>query len=365
MIAEKKDSVSFLDYPIEAPYEVTLNEPESGTWNASISWFNQDSTQNINTTYLTLALDENFEQTVDIKKGHLSNAQPKAMNAIGNVNTYRFNHLQSNIQYFGKLVFEKDKGLSTDKTFQFTTAPIQPPFLELMTSEENGYLQLVNSKGNRSEGNDQKISALKLQISQNLHLLYQEGDTAVYAKPFYENVTFSTYEETINRSIDERSDSVTLHYTSEHKNMYFTKSSNLFPEEDSLIGARIYSYQNQFRLFIGSLSTNPTFDKNGIHITLGNTLPEEASYFYLNSNNTHLVHNKLQETIGLFGGIDIEAYRLYIYQIKNDTLYAGINNLVKDNVSKFRLNFKDPSIDSDFEASIDYLLFHTLPILEE
>ncbi|WP_044205743.1 hypothetical protein [Flammeovirga sp. OC4] len=365
LISETIDSIRFSDYPVAEPYVINLNEIKTSTWETTISWVNEGENTNVKKTYLTLALDENFAQVVDIKKGHLLTAQPKERVTIGNVDAFQFKNLQSQTQYFGQLEFEKEKGLSTIRTFDFTTSSVHPPQLEINTSDENGYLYLINGKRNKALNSLENNSNLILQVSQDLHLVYQEGDTSVYSKPFYQDISFQSYEETKNRSINESSDTVEVHYVSNHKNMYFTKSNNLFSSDDASIGAQVYRYQNNYRLFLGDNSTSPTFDRNGIHINLGPEMPEAKSYYYLNSNNTKLRTENLDHEIGLIGNSGIQAYRLYIYSIKNDTIYAGIDNIVQDNTMKFRLMFKDPSIDQNFEAHIDHLLFHTLPNKEE
>lgn len=361
LISEMIDSVRFSDFPIAEPYTVNMNDIQTSTWETTISWVNESENTAIKKTYLTLALDENFAQVVDIKKGHLLTAQPKERVTIGNIDAYQFNNLHSETTYYGQLEFEKEKGLSTIRTFHFTTSSIHPPQLEINTSHENGYLYLINGKRNTTLSSSQNNSNLILQASQDLHLVYQEGDTSVYSKPFYQDISFQSYEETKNRSTNESSDTVEVHYVSNHKNMYYTKSNNLFPSEDTSIGAQVYRYQNNYRLFLGDNTSSATFDSNGIHINLGPEMPQAESYYYLNSNNTKLRTVSLEHEIGLIGNVGVQAYRLYIYNIENDTIYAGIDNLVQDNTMKFRLMFKDPSIDQNFEAHIDHLLFHTTP----
>lgn len=60
--------------------------------------------------------------------------------------------------------------------------------------------------------------------------------------------------------------------------MYYSTSSILFPEDISSIGAHLYFYQDENKLFIGSNNSRATFDKEGIHMTLGTTLPKNGEF---------------------------------------------------------------------------------------
>ncbi|MBB6462206.1 hypothetical protein [Flammeovirga kamogawensis] len=365
LLASTSDTLDFNEYITAPPFDVEASTFTVGTWDTNISWSYLNNDQDdVYATYMTLALDSNYTQLINVFEGTTStDAEEDAEVARSGLSDYTFKNLEAETTYFFKVRLEELDGPSSNLDGSFTTNNVRPP--DVVTSYETmGNAISVYARSNNYITTDTPIDhEFIITTTPALEKTSTENGITKYFKPIGTDATFSITESTTGRPTNTTSPAGTDTYNNQNINVFYKQSTSSGQDLPlpGTVYAQVYDYQGNKVLYIGETKNSATFNAEGMHITFGTNLPAVGN-FNLNSGNTKIINNSIGSgsPIGLIGSAGINSYKLKIFSVDADIIIAAVNNDADFASEQHKLVFNDQSVSTSYLATIDELSFKSI-----